>query len=294
MKHTLRGSTLAETLVMMLVAGIVFLAAMEALTLVSRLVARRAAVLVEAGRQHDGIFRLGQLLTTADSVRGAEGVQRQQFQRGGAVDEQEVVAIFYLVQRVPQKEFPALHADQFDPGAGQRLVGGENIAVFGVHQGVLHRHFADQGIVDSLGDRLVHAHSRSGIGLRIKITQEDALPGLRQGRGEIHTGGCFPHAAFLIHNRNGFCHVGTYFLKIPNKVEMLMLIYYSKRGRPLQGEKRKSREKEEKMFHVKQTAEKEPRMFHVKHPQPVTAKDGSPRAAAASAEHRRNREEYLR
>lgn len=45
----LRGSTLAETLVMMLVAGIVFLATMEALTLVSRLVARRAAVLVEAG-----------------------------------------------------------------------------------------------------------------------------------------------------------------------------------------------------------------------------------------------------
>lgn len=72
-KHTLRGSTLAETLVMMLVAGIVFLAAMEALTLVSRLVARRAAVLVEAGRQRDGIFRLGQLLTTADSVRGAAG-----------------------------------------------------------------------------------------------------------------------------------------------------------------------------------------------------------------------------
>ena len=72
MKHTLRGSTLAETLVMMLVTGIVFLATMEALTLVSRLVARRAAVLVEAGRQR-GIFRLGQLLTTADSVRGAEG-----------------------------------------------------------------------------------------------------------------------------------------------------------------------------------------------------------------------------
>ena len=68
-KHTLRGSTLAETLVVMLVTGIVFLAAMEAL----RLVARRAAVLVEAGRQRDGIFRLGQLLTTADSIRSAEG-----------------------------------------------------------------------------------------------------------------------------------------------------------------------------------------------------------------------------
>lgn len=72
-KHTLRGSTLAETLVMMLVAGIVFLAAMEALTLVSQLVARRTAVLVEAGRQRDGIFRIGQLLAAADSVRSAEG-----------------------------------------------------------------------------------------------------------------------------------------------------------------------------------------------------------------------------
>ena len=73
-KHTLRGSTLAETLVMMLVTGIVFLAAMEALTLVSRLVARRAAVARRGpGRQRDGIFRLGQLLTTADSIRSAEG-----------------------------------------------------------------------------------------------------------------------------------------------------------------------------------------------------------------------------
>lgn len=72
-KHTLRGSTLAETLVMMLVAGIVFLAAMEALTLLSQLVARRTAVLVEAGRQRDGIFRIGQLLAAADSVRGGEG-----------------------------------------------------------------------------------------------------------------------------------------------------------------------------------------------------------------------------
>ena len=82
-KHTLRGSTLAETLVVMLVTGIVFLAAMEALTLVSRLVARRAAVLVEAGRQRDGIFRLGQLLTTADSIRSAEGGAAPTLRCGG-------------------------------------------------------------------------------------------------------------------------------------------------------------------------------------------------------------------
>lgn len=72
-KHTLHGSTLAETLVMMLVAGIVFLAAMDALTLLSQIVARRTALIVDAGRQSDGIFRIGLLLSAADSVRTAEG-----------------------------------------------------------------------------------------------------------------------------------------------------------------------------------------------------------------------------
>lgn len=100
-KHTLRGSTLAETLVMMLVAGIVFLAAMEALTLVSQLVARRTSGLVEAGRQRDGIFRLGQLLTTADSIRGAEGGvdagERMYFYRAGreaALTTRDSAAVF--------------------------------------------------------------------------------------------------------------------------------------------------------------------------------------------------------
>ncbi len=68
-RHTLRASTLAETLVMMLVAGIVFLVATEALTLFSRLIARRTTALVENGRQSDGIFRIGQLLIAADSIK---------------------------------------------------------------------------------------------------------------------------------------------------------------------------------------------------------------------------------
>ena len=71
-KHTLRGSTLAETLVMMLVAGIVFLAAMEALTLVSRLVARRAAVLVEEGEEARG----GSVGSTTESPASGSCSQR--------------------------------------------------------------------------------------------------------------------------------------------------------------------------------------------------------------------------
>ena len=63
MKHTLRGSTLAETLVMMLVAGIVFLAAMEALLYLYRaggettLTTRDSAAVFVAGEFRDTLLR---------------------------------------------------------------------------------------------------------------------------------------------------------------------------------------------------------------------------------------------
>ena len=75
MNHTLRGSTLVETLVMMLVAGIVFLAVMDGLTIFTRLQVRRAETLLENGRRRDGYFRLEALTAGADSIcTGREGV----------------------------------------------------------------------------------------------------------------------------------------------------------------------------------------------------------------------------
>lgn len=64
----LRASTLVETLVMMLVAGIVFLAVMEGMTLFSRLVARRTQALLGNGRQVEGYFRVGEMVARADSI----------------------------------------------------------------------------------------------------------------------------------------------------------------------------------------------------------------------------------
>lgn len=65
---SLRGSTLAETLVMMLVAGIVFLTIMDGLSLFSRLQARRIETLTAAGRQRDGYYRAVSLISRADSI----------------------------------------------------------------------------------------------------------------------------------------------------------------------------------------------------------------------------------
>lgn len=66
---------MVETLVMMLVAGIVFLAVMDGLTLFTRLQARRAGTLLENGCRRDGYFRLEALTAGADSIcTGREGV----------------------------------------------------------------------------------------------------------------------------------------------------------------------------------------------------------------------------
>lgn len=69
----MHASTLMETLVMMLVAGIVFLAVMDGLTLFTRLQARRMGTLLENGRRRDGYFRLESLAAGIDSIRTGSG-----------------------------------------------------------------------------------------------------------------------------------------------------------------------------------------------------------------------------
>lgn len=74
--HMLRASTLVETLVTMLVAGIVFLAATEGLELVSRQQIRRAEALRTATARREGCQRLATLLLTADSLTEEYGCLR--------------------------------------------------------------------------------------------------------------------------------------------------------------------------------------------------------------------------
>lgn len=64
----LKGSTLAETLMMMLVAGIVFLSVADGLTIFTRLQTRRTRELLAAGRGADGYYRAETLLAGADSI----------------------------------------------------------------------------------------------------------------------------------------------------------------------------------------------------------------------------------
>ena len=67
----LRASTMVETLVMMIVAGIVFLVVTEGLGMFMRLQMRRMVAMERRGRLHEGIYRLETLVCDADRVRPA-------------------------------------------------------------------------------------------------------------------------------------------------------------------------------------------------------------------------------
>lgn len=72
-RYGLRASTMVETLVMMLVAGIVFLAVMDGMTLFMRLQTQRAAAILENRRFAEGYSRLESLVAGADTLRMSDG-----------------------------------------------------------------------------------------------------------------------------------------------------------------------------------------------------------------------------
>lgn len=72
--HTLRGSTLAETLVMMIVAGIIFLSVMDGLRLFNRLLVQRMRTIEASGRITAGYYRLEALVAGTDSLYLRNGV----------------------------------------------------------------------------------------------------------------------------------------------------------------------------------------------------------------------------
>jgi hypothetical protein len=69
-KITLRGATLAEVLVMMIVAGVVLTAVMDGLGLLRRYTVDLAGRIAANGDFYNGYYRLADLVAGADSITG--------------------------------------------------------------------------------------------------------------------------------------------------------------------------------------------------------------------------------
>lgn len=67
-RHSFRAFTLIETLITMLVTGILLLAVMDGMMIFFRLQLRKTETLIAVGRARDGYFRLRSLVAEADSI----------------------------------------------------------------------------------------------------------------------------------------------------------------------------------------------------------------------------------
>jgi Tfp pilus assembly protein PilV len=74
-KH-IQGWTMTETLVMMIVAGVVFLAVMDGLVLFNRYTQQKTALIIANMKLYEGYYHLRYLTATADSIAVGNGYVR--------------------------------------------------------------------------------------------------------------------------------------------------------------------------------------------------------------------------
>ncbi len=141
-----------------------------------------------------------------NSVSGGHGVDRQQIQRGRAVDQHigEAVLVRLLAegnQGLAQAERAARGMAQFQLDPRQVRVGRdqEQARQEGWHHRLGQGRLVHQHIINRGGAFLArHAQASGGIALGIKVEDQHALADGRQGGGQIDGGGGFTHAALLV------------------------------------------------------------------------------------------------
>lgn len=111
-----------------------------------------------------------------------------------------------------EPELAVRQVDHLNARAGQRLGGGQHVAVARGDDGGLYIRAVDEHVVDALRHGLVHAHAGGGVRLRVKVAQQHAPPRGMQRGGQIDGGRRLAHAAFLVYKRNDPRHTRTHFL----------------------------------------------------------------------------------
>ena len=122
-------------------------------------------------------------------------------ERRRAVDEDEVVVVAHLVERLAQAQLPAERRHQLDLGAGQVEAGrgAEQVA----HRGGLHAVLDREVVEDHVVHRAVQvpdvdAEAGAGVALRVEVDDEHPVAEVGQAGPEVHGRGGLADAALLV------------------------------------------------------------------------------------------------
>ena len=139
-----------------------------------------------------------------DGIGGDQGVEGQEVEGGRAVDDDEAVIVADFGDAFAEAEFAVGHVDEFEVGADEVFVGGDEGEAFefGGDDGVGRRGVAQEDVVDAgplavFGD----AEAGGGIALGVGIDDEDTEVIGGQGGGQVDGGRGFTDPAFLVGNR---------------------------------------------------------------------------------------------
>jgi hypothetical protein len=129
-------------------------------------------------------------------------VQREQAERRRAVDEDELESRAQRLEHALQSPLTLGERDEFDLGAGQIAIGGNQIEVVHLRRQdvVAIQVSADQRFVGSAVQRALplEADAARQVSLRVNVHQQDLPPLERQGCCDVDGGGRLADAAFLV------------------------------------------------------------------------------------------------
>lgn len=154
----------------------------------------------ELGESFEGVVLA--LEGDEDGVGGGEHVDRDEAERRGAVDEDEVVEIASRGDGLAHDELSVGVVDELDLGAGEVRSGGGDVEVLelhGVDGGVEERALADEGVVDGPLDRVpVDPDPAGRVSLGVAVDEEGPLFGDSEACCEVDGGSGLADTALLV------------------------------------------------------------------------------------------------
>lgn len=146
------------------------------------------------------------------AVGGDQGIERQQVQGGGAIEQDEVVACTDGLDGVAQPELAAFGVDELQRGADEVFASRDERECrnFGWEGGFADRGGPEQDVVDgeSLGFfRLLasEAEAASGVRLGVAVNEQDFAAHDGERRRQVDRGGRLSYPAFLVDDGEDFC-----------------------------------------------------------------------------------------